>query len=215
MFPLQYVTLRRATDESGELWFIAKDICDYLEFASASDAYDRVWDEFKTSKMIETPSGAREMILISEPGMWQLTFQSRKPKAIDFQRMMYTEVLPQLRKNGYYRVKGFKKPVSPGNRQRYGRQPFLDVIRDRQVPARRAKEIMNALDIPGVPLVNTSYAKQCYGDLRVSDGLAHRAVRWLGMPVESLFTADSRAKLRVPVPVQHVVIGINVNEDLT
>lgn len=42
------------------------------------------------------------MAIISESGLYALIFKSRKPEAKQFKRWITSEVLPQIRKNGYY-----------------------------------------------------------------------------------------------------------------
>ena len=44
------------------------------------------------------------MKLINESGLYSLTFASRKPEAKQFQRWVTSEVLPSIRKNGYYGI---------------------------------------------------------------------------------------------------------------
>ena len=45
---------------------------------------------------------AREMLVVNEPGLYRLIFQSRKPEAEAFKTWVFTEVLPAIRKNGYF-----------------------------------------------------------------------------------------------------------------
>ena len=37
--------LRTLTDENGEPWFVAKDVCDMLEISNPSDALKRLADD--------------------------------------------------------------------------------------------------------------------------------------------------------------------------
>lgn len=45
---------------------------------------------------------SREVLVVNEPGLYRLIFSSRKPEAKKFQRWVYHEVLPSIRKYGYY-----------------------------------------------------------------------------------------------------------------
>lgn len=49
--------------------------------------------------------GAQETVLINEPGVYRLIVNSRIPSARRFQRWLYHEVLPQVRKTGAYAPK--------------------------------------------------------------------------------------------------------------
>ena len=42
------------------------------------------------------------MNVINEPGLYKLTFKSRKPAAKEFTRKVTHEILPQIRKTGFY-----------------------------------------------------------------------------------------------------------------
>ena len=42
------------------------------------------------------------MNVVSEPGLYRLIFMSRKPEAKKFKRWVFHEVLPSIRKYGYY-----------------------------------------------------------------------------------------------------------------
>lgn len=46
--------------------------------------------------------GGHIHILISEAALYELVFASKKPNAKKFQRWVTREVLPEIRKNGYY-----------------------------------------------------------------------------------------------------------------
>jgi len=138
------------------------------------------------------------MITVNEPGLYQLIFQSQKPEAVTFQRWVFNELLPSLRKHGYYRLPG--RDMLSLNRgsatpTRHGRQPFLDVIRQRGITIGNAFDSMNGLEMPGVGFINTTYHDQVYGKGYVREPLARRSSAWLNLPIEDLFTESSRSRL--------------------
>ena len=52
------------------------------------------------------------MLVVNEPGLYRLVFQSRKPEAEAFKTWVFTEVLPSIRKTGTYTVPGREaKPI--------------------------------------------------------------------------------------------------------
>lgn len=91
----------RIVDRGGELWFVAKDICDFLG-TQTNNIPAILPEKDKGSYRIDTLGGPQEMTIISEPGMYKLVFRSRKPKAEAFTDWVTREVLPAIRKTGHY-----------------------------------------------------------------------------------------------------------------
>ena len=93
----------RTIEEDGEIWFVAKDVCDILEIQNAARAAQEELDEDeKGIRNVYTPGGMQKMTVINEPGVYALVFKSRKPEAKDFSRWVRHEVLPSIRKHGMY-----------------------------------------------------------------------------------------------------------------
>ncbi len=53
---------------------------------------------------MHTPGGPQSVTVLSEPGLYRLIFQSRKPSAEAFKKWVFGEVLPSLRKTGAYAI---------------------------------------------------------------------------------------------------------------
>lgn len=98
-FDFRGASLRTLTDEAGEPWFVAKDVCDILEISNPSDALKRL-DDDERSKFNLGRQG--ETNIVNEAGLYVLVLGSRKPKAHEFKRWVTHEVLPQIRKTGGY-----------------------------------------------------------------------------------------------------------------
>jgi prophage antirepressor-like protein len=49
-----------------------------------------------------TPGGVQELVFINEAGLYRLIFRSNKPKAEEFANWVCSEVLPAIRKHGFY-----------------------------------------------------------------------------------------------------------------
>lgn len=103
-FDFRGASLRTLTDEEGEPWFVAKDVCDILELNNITEALRPLDDDEKTNfrNSEVAQSGGRAPLIISEPGLYKLIMRSRKPEAKEFQRWVTHEVLPQIRKTGGY-----------------------------------------------------------------------------------------------------------------
>nr|UWI38763.1 MAG: antirepressor protein KilAC domain [Bacteriophage sp.] len=102
-FNFNKAPLRTLTDEAGDPWFVAKDVCDVLEISNNRDAISQLdSDEKNTVVISDGIPGNPNRTIISEPGMYKLIMRSRKPEAKEFQRWVTHEVLPQIRKHGAY-----------------------------------------------------------------------------------------------------------------
>lgn len=102
-FDFKGAALRTLTDEAGEPWFVAKDVCDVLELSNVGQALARLDDDEKSSITLNdgTPGNPNRAI-VSESGLYALVLASRKPEAHEFKRWVTHEVLPQIRKTGGY-----------------------------------------------------------------------------------------------------------------
>lgn len=103
-FNFHTATMRTLTDENGDPWFVAKDVCNILELSNPSDALQSLDDDEKTNlgnSYVWAEPGRRPLI-ISEPGLYRLVMRSRKPEAKEFQRWVTHEVLTQIRRTGGY-----------------------------------------------------------------------------------------------------------------
>ena len=103
----------RALVINNEPWFVAKDLCDTLGITNPSKAILNLDDD---EKMISTDSnlklgsagnGAQSLALVSESGMYTLILRCRdavKKGSVPhrFRKWVTSEVLPQIRKTGFY-----------------------------------------------------------------------------------------------------------------
>jgi prophage antirepressor-like protein len=98
--------VRVITDEQGEPWFVAADVCACLAIRNPSDALNRLDDDEKGLGQAETPGGEQSMSTVNEPGLYNLVLGSRKPEARRFKRWVTHEVLPAIRRTGRYAIPG-------------------------------------------------------------------------------------------------------------
>ena len=102
-FTFNTATLHTLTDENGDPWFVAKDVCDILEIRNNRDAISQLdIDEKNIVVISDGIPGNPNKTIISEPGLYRLIMRSRKPEAKEFQRWVTHEVLPSIRKHGAY-----------------------------------------------------------------------------------------------------------------
>ena len=92
----------RATEISGNPYFVGKDIAEALGYTNPQKAIrDHVDEEDKTLNESFTVNGTMA-VLISESGVYSLVFGSQLPKAKEFKHWVTSEVLPTIRKHGAY-----------------------------------------------------------------------------------------------------------------
>ena len=102
-FNFNNATMRTLTDENGEPWFVAKDVCDILSIENSRRATAELdTDEKNTVTISDGIPGNPNKTIISEPGLYALIMRSRKPEAKEFKRWVTHEVLPSIRKHGIY-----------------------------------------------------------------------------------------------------------------
>ena len=110
----EFGTVRTATDEKGEPWFCAKDLCDVLGYKNSSCAVNqhvRSSDVAKryVARLAKNRFGVCEgkiqvvqMIFVNESGFYALVLGSKLPTAVKFKDWVTSVVLPQIRKTGGY-----------------------------------------------------------------------------------------------------------------
>ena len=105
----------KATIKNGEPWFLAGDVCRVLGIKNSRDAVSEIGKKLKTAGIanvgiadmkIQTEAGARQATIVNEQILYELIFNSRKQKAVLFRAWVTGEVLPSIRKHGFYRADG-------------------------------------------------------------------------------------------------------------
>jgi prophage antirepressor-like protein len=112
-FQFESHSLRVQTDEQGNPWFNANDVCAALEMANPRDALAKHVDEEDVAKR-DTPTagGVQPVNHLNESGLYALILGSNKPEAKRFKRWVTSEVLPSIRKTGRYHAPTVT-PTSP------------------------------------------------------------------------------------------------------
>lgn len=98
--------LIRTAEISATTWFVATDVCAALGIVNNRDALISLEDDEKIT--VGNADGnpragiPHQLTLVNEPGLYRLIFKSRKAEAKLFQRWVYHEVLPTIRRTGSY-----------------------------------------------------------------------------------------------------------------
>ena len=92
--------IRVTTDEQGEPLFVLKDICDALGLGNTSMVADRLDSEgVSTTEVLDNRGVQQKTNVVTEAGLYEVIFMSRKPEAKAFKRWVTSEVLPSIRKH--------------------------------------------------------------------------------------------------------------------
>jgi len=103
----------RTIIENGKPWFVAKDVAAALEYAPTTiqsnirNLVGHIPNEWRGNKPICTPGGTQQMQCLTEEGLNFFVVRSDKPKAFPFQKWLSGEVLPSIRKHGFYGTDDF------------------------------------------------------------------------------------------------------------
>lgn len=91
----------RTVEEGDKVYFCGKDVAKALGYAIPHKA---VKDHCKgvLKRNIPTTSGVQSMSFINEGDLYRLIAHSKLPKAAEFERWIFDEVLPTIRKTGGY-----------------------------------------------------------------------------------------------------------------
>ena len=148
--------VRTATDEKGEPWFCAKDLCDALGYKRADlavkqhvnphDAAKRcVWVEVGKKKDGTPAKRLTQMIFVNENGFYALVLGSKLPSALMFKDWVTSVVLPQIRKTGGY------IPVNEGESEeemiRNAEQILRATLKEKEALLEKQKELLHDQEV--------------------------------------------------------------------
>ena len=173
----------------GEVWFVAKDVCDILEIQNAARAVqDELDEDEKGIRNVYTPGGNQNMAVINEPGLYALVFKSRKPEAKAFSRWVRHEVLPSIRRTGSYTI----------NQQRMSIEELE--LRINTLNLERAKLINSMLETPSFPMTPETKTVFAHEVFKLASG--HDYLAMLPVSTEKWYTATEIGS----------VLGISANK---
>lgn len=91
----------------GKPFFVAKDVCDVLGLTNSNKSIANLDEDEKADVTFSYTSSNgtvqnRKVKAINESGLYALVLRSNKPYARTFRKWITSEVLPAIRKKGYY-----------------------------------------------------------------------------------------------------------------
>ena len=149
----EFGMVRMATDEKGEPWFCAKDLCDALGYKKASDSVKQHVKSSDTMKrgvartaknrfgVSEGKVQVVQMIFVNESGFYALVLGSKLASAVKFKDWVTSVVLPQIRKTGGY------IPVNEGESEeemiRNAEQILRATLKEKEVLLEKQKKLLD------------------------------------------------------------------------
>ena len=152
----EFGMVRMATDEKGEPWFCAKDLCDALGYKRADNAVRQhvnqhdalkqcVWVEVGMKKDGTPAKRLTQMIFVNESGFYALVLGSKLPSALMFKDWVTSVVLPQIRKTGGY------IPVNEGESEeemiRNAEQILRATLKEKEALLEKQKELLHDQEV--------------------------------------------------------------------
>ena len=102
-FDFENIVIRTITTALDQIWFAGKDVAVALGHKNPERAIrEYVDEEDKLVTDTVTTFGVKAMTYINEPGVYSLIFASQTEGAKKFKHWVTHEVLPSIRKQGYY-----------------------------------------------------------------------------------------------------------------
>ena len=153
----EFGTVRTATDEKGEPWFCAKDLCDVLGYKNSSCAVNqhvRSSDVAKryVARIAKNRYGecngkmqVVQMIFVNESGFYALVLGSKLATAVKFKDWVTSVVLPQIRKTGGY------IPVKEGESEeetiRNAEEILRATLKEKEILLEQQKKLIGEQDV--------------------------------------------------------------------
>ena len=102
----------RTLNENGKIYFVASDIAKRLGYTNLSKAVNDHC-RWVTKRYIPHPqgNGSLEVNIIPEGDVYRLITHSKLPTAERFEKWVFDEVLPSIRKTGGYTLPDFTNPI--------------------------------------------------------------------------------------------------------
>lgn len=189
----------RTIYKDGEVWFVAKDVCDMLDIRDTWNAMQRLQESVKGTDSISTPGGPQQATIINEAGLYKLAFTSRKPEAEGFTDFVAGTILPTIRKTGQYQA----KPMTQA--EILAAQAQLLVDQERRITqltaeTRKTADVVGQIAEMAAPVGDTGYREKISKKIRAAcyryNENYQNAYNYLYMTLEATAHCDLDARVR-------------------
>jgi prophage antirepressor-like protein len=133
--------IRVITGDDGEPLFVGRDVCDALGYANAADAINRHCRGVAKRYPLQTSGGVQDVRVLGEPDILRLIVNCALPAAQPFERLVFEEILPTIRRTGTYSLPA--APAIPAVPQTFAAAPRL-AADQQEVIAAQAEQLAAA-----------------------------------------------------------------------
>lgn len=159
-FSFSSTEIRTAIDENGHVFFGAKDVVTALEMTWRGNlSLKNIPEKWRAIALSATPSGTQETIFINEPALFMLAFRSSKPEAVKFTQWVCEDVLPAIKKQGFYGNVSAKELIALRNQKIKLIQELVN-CRDQFAKSAYITTLRNICNQLGEPMPNTELLGQ-------------------------------------------------------
>ena len=201
----EFGMVRTATDEKGEPWFCAKDLCDALGYKKSSDSVKQhvrcddtmkrgVWVEVGMKKDGTPAKRLTQMIFVNESGFYALVLGSKLASAVKFKDWVTSVVLPQIRKTGGY------IPVHEGESEeemiRNAEEILRATLKEKEMLLEQQKKLLHQQE------VQLGLDKKLIGEqdveIRRLNGVLDEQTRWASIQGENVINLEKQVDGLLP-----------------
>jgi len=114
IFTFNQSQVRTIIDVDGNPLFCGKDVCEILGYVNASDAVSKhCRGVAKRYPIVDSLGCTQAARFLTEPDLYRLIVGSQLPAAQEFEKWVFEEVLPTIRKTGQYKVQQVSQQPVP------------------------------------------------------------------------------------------------------
>lgn len=124
----------RSITAYDEIWFALVDVCKILELSNPRRVAQRLDDDEKRNFKLRLAGS--DPWFVNEPGLYHVILTSKSEKAVPFRRWVTHEVLPSIRKQGFYSLLTKEKLIEVLTDKQREDSTYLDCI-DKQAIKRQ------------------------------------------------------------------------------
>ena len=124
----------RSITADDEIWFALVDVCKILELSNPRRVAQRLDDDEKRNFKLRLAGS--DPWFVNEPGLYHVILTSKSEKAVPFRRWVTHEVLPSIRKQGFYSLLTKEKLIEVLTDKQREDSTYLDCI-DKQAIKRQ------------------------------------------------------------------------------
>lgn len=159
----------RTIEENGKIMFCGTDVARALGYAgNPQDAIRRhCWDDgCANHAVIDNLGRIQQARFIGEGNLYRLITHSKLPAAVQFEKWVFDEVIPTLRRTGTYEMT--QKPLSPLEQMKLQGQALLEVDAKVELVDRDLQQFKQDMPILGIE------------ESRITAAVRKKGVRCLG-----------------------------------